>query len=274
MTDHHGSTSTCPICGHQQQIPGDGPVWARCPECQGMIFRSLEGPRVVVGHESEMISQQTGEVLLESGFYPLRAKDGDEVIRIFESHQPPAAVLDVALSKILAFQVIHYLRARPDLKDTKVVLIASVYSKTAYKRKPQSLYGADDYVEQHHIPDKLPVKLSSLLKLGEAEAEAVRDESALQRADVIREAEQREELEGLRRVRTVAHNIVADIALYNQSDIERVVQTGDIGPMAAVLQEGRRLLTEMVDIRYVRDADPIMDAFRALIKGMRRENNR
>lgn len=272
MIDPRSNASTCPICRHVQEAPAEGSVWTRCPSCQGMVFKNIDGPRVVVGHESEKISQQTGEVLLESGFCPLRAKDGEEVLRIFESHKPPAAVLDVALSKILAFQVIHYLRARPDLKDTKVVLIASVYSKTAYKRKPQSLYGADDYVEQHHIPDKLPVKLSSLMKLGESEV--VRDEAVLQRADLIREAERRGDLEGLRRVRTVAHNIVADIALYNQSDIERVVKTGDLDVMASVLQEGRRLLTEMVDIRYVRDADPIMDAFQALIDGMRRENSK
>ena len=268
MTDSPSSASTCPVCKRVLEIPPDGPVWIRCPSCHGMIFRSLEGPRVVVGHESEEISQQTGEVLLEAGFCPLRAKDGDEAVKILESLRPPAAVLDVALGKVLAFQVIHYLRNRPELKDTKVVLIASVYSKTAYKRKPQSLYGADDYVEQHHIPDKLTVKLGSLLKLGEAET--VRDAAVLQRADKIREAEQREDLEGLRRVRTVAHNIVADIALYNQSHIERVVKTGDLDVMASEIQEGRRLLAEMVDVRYIRDADPIMDAFQALIDGMRR----
>jgi DNA-binding response OmpR family regulator len=269
MTDNSSSTSTCPLCSHSQEVPSDGAVWTRCSSCQGMIFRSLNGPHVVVGHESEDISQQTGEVLLEAGFCPLRAKDGSEVLKILEIHKPPAAVLDVALGKILAFQVIHYLRAREDLKGTKVVLIASVYSKTAYKRKPQSLYGADDYVEQHHIPDKLTVKLKSLMQLGEEEA--IRNAAVLARADKIREAEPRIDLEGLRRVRTVAHNIVADIALYNQSDIEKVVKTGDMDVMASVLQEGRRLLAEMVDIRYIRDADPIMDAFQALINGMRRE---
>jgi DNA-binding response OmpR family regulator len=264
----HINASTCPVCNQALEIPADGPVWARCPSCQGMIFRSGNGPRVVIGHESEDISRQTGEVLIEAGFCPLRAKDGDETIRILESHRPPATVLDVALGKVLAFQVINYLRNRSDLKDTKVVLIASVYSKTAYKRKPQSLYGADDYVEQHHIPDKLTVKLINLLKLGEAEA--VRDAAVLKRADLIRVAEQREDLEGIKRVHTVARNIVADIALYSQPDIEKTVKTGDLDTMAAVLQEGRRLLSEMVDVRYIRDADPIMDAFRSLIDGMRR----
>jgi hypothetical protein len=112
MTDPRNSASTCPVCNQVGEIPPGGPVWTRCPSCQGMIFRSLDGPRVVVGHESEKICQQMGEVLLESGFCPLRAKDGDEAVRILEIHKPPAAVLDVALGKILAFQVIH--QGRPD----------------------------------------------------------------------------------------------------------------------------------------------------------------
>ena len=49
-----------------------------------------------------------------------------------------------------------------------VILIASVFNKTAYKRTPHSLYGADDYVEQHHIPDMLPVKLARLIGLPRA----------------------------------------------------------------------------------------------------------
>jgi hypothetical protein len=57
---------------------------------------------------------------------------------------------------------------------------------------------------------------------------------------------------------------------YSQPDIEKTVKTGDLDTMAAVLQEGRRLLSEMVDVRYIRDADPILDAFRSMIDGLRR----
>ena len=45
---------------------------------------------------------------------------------------------------------------------TRVVLVASIYNRTGYKRRPTSLYGADDYVEQHHIPDALVGKLERL----------------------------------------------------------------------------------------------------------------
>ena len=46
-----------------------------------------------------------------------------------------------------------------------VVLVASVYRPTGYKRRPTRLYGADDYIEIHHLGDALSVKLRRLLGL-------------------------------------------------------------------------------------------------------------
>jgi len=49
------------------------------------------------------------------------------------------------------------------LKETKVVLVSAIYDKTRYKRAPSSLYGADDYIERHHIHDGLIPKLKKML---------------------------------------------------------------------------------------------------------------
>ena len=72
---------------------------------------------------------------------------------------PSALVLDVAVGGRLAYEVVEEARKHA---STRVVLIASIYNRTGYKRRPTSLYGADDYVEQHHIPDALVPKLSSI----------------------------------------------------------------------------------------------------------------
>ena len=122
-----------------------------------------DGPTVVVGHGTAEMSQQVGEILLSEGFSPLHASDGDQVLRIVDDRLPKALVLDVALGGVPAFQVIDRVKNGERTSNVKVILIASVYTKTAYKRRPSSLYGADDYVEQHHIPDKLPAKLGGLL---------------------------------------------------------------------------------------------------------------
>ena len=75
--------------------------------------------------------------------------------------RPAALVLDVALPAVHAYEIVEEVKRRAP--DTRVVLVASIYNRTGYKRRPTSLYGADDYVEQHHIPDALLVKLERLI---------------------------------------------------------------------------------------------------------------
>ena len=41
--------------------------------------------------------------------------------------------------------------------------MASVYDSAAYKRGPSSLYGADDYIERHHVKEDLVGKIKSVL---------------------------------------------------------------------------------------------------------------
>src|SRR5205807_6370680 len=77
------------------------------------------------------------------------------------ARKPSALVLDVALPDVHAFELVE--EAHNKAPEIRVVLVASVYNRTGYKRRPTSLYGADDYVEQHHIPDSLLVKLERLI---------------------------------------------------------------------------------------------------------------
>jgi hypothetical protein len=57
--------------------------------------------------------------------------------------------------------------------------LASIHDKTRYKREPESLYGADDYIERHHIQDELLSKIQKVLtangstiRAGESPAES------------------------------------------------------------------------------------------------------
>jgi len=255
----------CPLCHSDQSTPVDQAAWVRCQNCKGMIFPAGDGPKILIAHESEDTSEQIADVLSRAGFSLVRAKHGGQALELIESVRPQGAVLDVALDDVLAFQVIEHLHNHPELKNVKVVLVASVYNRTAYKRTPKSLYGADDYVEQHHIPDMLPAKLSSLLNLGPPPSDIPMSDR-LQR---IREAEKRGDLTGKKRVLAFAHSIVSDIALYHQAEIERVVRDGDMNVLAPALQEGRRLLAETVSQEDIGDADPIRRAMESLIAVMR-----
>jgi CheY-like chemotaxis protein len=230
-----------------------------------MVFCRAEGPEVVIAHESEPICQQMGVVLLRAGVRPLRAANGDQARQLLEAFCPPAAILDVGLGGVLAFQLIEHIRRAPSLSATKVLLVASVFKKTAYKRRPASLYGADDYVEQHHIPDMLAPKVLRLI--GEPMTRV--DPRVDERRAVIAATQGRADLSGSVRMRALAHSIVADIALYYQAEFEKAVR-GESADLDSALAEGRRLLEEIVDMSSHAGADPVGEAFAAFIEELRR----
>lgn len=231
-----------------------------------MVFRPVDGPRVLVAHGSEEIGLQIGSVLLDTGFAPIGAPDGRSALRAFETGTPAAAVLDVALDDGMCFRLIDQMRRHQGPSGVKVVLVASVFNKTAYKRTPTTLHGADDYVEQHHIPDKLPEKLCRLLGLPPPPLAGGRTG----RVERIRESEKHSELSGEQRIRALARSIVADIALYSESKLHAAMTSGDPDALQEALDEGRRILAERSGAVELEGRDPIVEAFESLLDDLRR----
>ncbi|MBI5507674.1 MAG: hypothetical protein HY903_02860 [Deltaproteobacteria bacterium] len=229
-----------------------------------MVFAEAAGPQVLMAHESEEVSGEMGSVLLHAGFSPLRAANGCDAIKIIDARRPVAAVLDVGLGDVMSFQVIEHVRGNEALRGTKVVLVASVFNSAAYKRRPKSLYGADDYVEQHHIPDLLPGKLGALLHVS-----AGRDDADIDtRRAKIHDGETRRDLSGEERVVALARSIVADIALYNEAEVKAYRRTRQSEPLQRALDEGRRLLLEAGVGSVPAGSDPIREAFAQLVAEM------
>jgi len=224
-----------------------------------MVFAPTGGPLVVLAHESERLATRIGVALAETGLQPLHARQGATAVRLIESKRPAAAVLDVGLPEIMSFQIIERMRGRPELEDVKVVLVASVYNKTAYKRRPTSLYGADDYVEQHHVHDLLPRKLCALLGLPEPTRQAV-----LARVDG---ADTRADLGPSARVRALARSIAADVVLYHGEELAAVRAGHPSVKLDRALEEGRLLLAELAVGADV-TGDPVRDAFDTLLRGL------
>jgi len=183
----------CPACQRYYRIAAGPPsptARLRCSKC-GEIFSlaaacaatpaSATAPnapvaaptrgRVLVSTDGEEFQALIGEVLAAAGFTLLHARSGDEAWAALESWRPRVALLDVALPGIPAFELCDRIRADADLKGTGLILIASVFQQTRYKRAPTSLYGADDYIEKHHIRDWLPEKVERLMHADVAVAE-------------------------------------------------------------------------------------------------------
>jgi len=211
--------------------------------------------------------------------------------------------LDVALPTMYGFEVCDAIRRDPVISSTKVILLASIYDKTKYKRAPVSLYGADDYIEKHHIPDSLAAMIYRLV--GEQKslepsvnpADMSQEEAFSATEDISGEGlkEQEEARMDLRRyeenetssvvpvtepeltesqkkAKRLARIIVSDIALYNQQKVEEGVRNGTFSQLLADdIAEGRLLFKNRVPEEIANECSYMDDAFAELIAAKRLE---
>ena len=218
---------------------------------------------ILVAHDSETIRSVITQLLESAGWRVQAVADGAAVRAALQDPRLEAVVLDVALSGVLAYQLVDELRTAG--RTTKVVLVASIYNRTGYKRRPTSLYGADDYVEQHHIPDSLVPKLAKLLGGPPREVQLPEMHHETPEGRAIREAAlSAEELQPpspalLERAQRLARLIVADVALYNGDALDHAAIVDDPTELEARLrldlEEGRLLFDMRIPeaVRRLRD---------------------
>jgi CheY-like chemotaxis protein len=247
-------------------------------------------PRVVVAHEAEAIREAALRVVRDVGFEGVGVADGESArVLVLSPPYPAALVVDVALPAVLGYKLCEEIRSHG--VPTRVVLVASVYSKTAYKRRPSSLYGADDYVEQHHIPDQLAPKLLRLVPMvhgGHAAPHDVHNLSSLtllERSTVenIRSAGEGRMAfryatyeEGIARARRLARLILSDVILYNGALIDEGIRNGDLETrLGTDLDTGRELFALRVpaEIASVEDFLGAALAEFVAVKTSGKENN-
>ena len=317
----------CPGCktrfSFDERKFGTDEIKLRCSKCRA-IFRVLRNnpppdgaphsesaipaahfPRikVVVANESPAFCKAVAGVLASEPFDVFTFNDGREAMTAITLLQPDVVLLDVALPSMYGFEVCEAIRKDPAIAGVKVILIASIYDKTRYKRAPISLYGADDYIEKHHIPDTLAVMIYRLLS-GQKPVEASRDvrpaaEDEVQGApqelsrsemtaqeDTRRELQQDEESktslpvaptapelpEAHIKAKRLARIIVSDIVLYNQAKIEEGVRNDNLFELLADdINEGRALYARRVAEEIRTNSSYLEDGFNELIAAKKME---
>ena len=246
--------------------------------------------KVVIANESLPFCDAVGKVLADEPFELFICTDGKQALETVERLRPELLLLDVALPTMFGFEVCERVRQNPALSGVKIILIASIYDKTRYKRSPKSLYGADDYLEKHHIPDSLIPMIQRLVS-GSAPAPTApshgelvlqeRSRTELRLAEVtqiqaVREARvtsaQTELSEAQLKARRLARIIVSDISLYSQGKVEQGVREGNFYTLLADdIREGELFYRQRVP-ETVREADSYLkEAFEDLIAKKRAE---
>jgi CheY-like chemotaxis protein len=228
---------------------------------------------ILVAHESEVIREVIRRVLEAAGWSVEAVATGREASQAL-GRKPAALVLDVALPDVHAFELTEEAKE----KGTRVVLVASVYNRTGYKRRPTSLYGADDYVEQHHIPDSLVPKLERLIGAPPKRAAQAAPHADTPEGREIKEAAEalldpvQDDPQVVARAERLAWLIVSDIALYNGAALDTRHQDKEEleARLRTDLEEGRLLF----DLRVPADVRKRRDYIGEALERLRRERHK
>lgn len=283
----------CVTCRTLFRLAGKAPV-SQPGAGDGMVRRDGTPVTVLVANESPDFCAAVERTLSPEPFRVICSHDGGETMGIIERSLPDVVLLDVALPTMYGFEICERVRNNPAFATVKTILIASIYDKTRYKREPQSLYGADDYIEKHHIPDSLAAKIYRLV-FGQQAVEADSVEAAEAEGELCPEAggegpateaaqeSVREEIRldeesktsvrqdpdlavAHEKARRLARIIVTDIALYNQKQVEEGIRAGTFRELfSEEIREGRLLFERRVPQEVREGTSYLEDAFEEFI---------
>jgi predicted Zn finger-like uncharacterized protein len=297
---------SCPVCRTRfkfdEQKVGSTGVKLKCSKCSGVLRlvpdKKMRAGRltVLVAHESVEFCAAVQKVLDPEPFDIISCHDGKETLDLAIKLLPDVVLLNVALPTLYGFQVCEALRGNPATRGIRIILLAAIYDKTKYKRSPQSLYGADDYIEQHHIPDSLVTMIYQLTAdagvvenepaaVLPAEHEVVTPPTNLTQAEVDRQESVRKELmaqqsphaddgseQAYRVARQLARSIVSDISLYREEELEEGIRTGNIEFCLGVeIRDGRAIFESRLPEAAALPVDFYGEALAELISQKKRE---
>ena len=172
-------------------------------------------------------------------------EDGESALAYVQQHRPKLLLVNVYLRKMLGVVVCERVKADPQLRSTKVVLIGSLFRKDRFVRGPEHLYGADDYIEEAISPEDLKQRLGVLLGSAPDLAQPASSGAAPPSETPIPpegktasgETSVPEDVQRLIRI------ILSDIVLYNPDRLQAAMGNGQfLEEFKVELDEGRRLL--------------------------------
>ena len=292
---------SCQYCGKSVRIDATKHsgkrIKMRCSQCSEvfvvevpvradatLIKSALSHLQVLIAHSDPALCDTVGGILSGHGFPWKSCHDGETALQLMDRLSPQVVMIDVALPGLFAFEVVEKVRKRPGLESVKIMLLSSVYNKMAYKRRPTTLYGADDYIEKHHIPQDLIAKIHKLIEKSRPAmtTEAIAPEPTPLEIDEIRarlqHAEESEsvlapsELAELTKAQRLARIIASDISLYDEAKVIEGIRSGTFFELfAAEIAEGRQHFLARVPENLPHRATILNDAFNELIEHFRRE---
>jgi DNA-binding response OmpR family regulator len=116
---------------------------------------------VLAADDDEDILELVAFRLERSGYTVLRARDGEEALRVALEAKPDLAVLDVMMPKLDGFELTRKLRAEEATSRMPIILLTA----RAQDADVQAGFdaGADDYLRKPFSPQELRARVQAIL---------------------------------------------------------------------------------------------------------------
>ncbi len=294
----------CPKCKVRLKVADEkiAPEGTRfkCPRCNTVLLVKKPAPRVkplderavLVAHEEPSVMGRLKAILSSKGYKVISVTDGIAAMVSATKELPFLAVLGVSIPKIYGFEVCKRLKSRPETKDMKIILVPSVYDESKYRRSPQSLHGADDYIEEFQIEELLVEKINALKGVFKAPPgppptagksvgkTAGGEEGGSGRPPVLEERPPEQPIftqpagrnEAVEKAKRLARTILADIYLYSKAKVDGAIANDTFHKtFASELKEGLKLYENRVPADVRKQGDFFNEAISNFIDKKRKE---
>ena len=120
-----------------------------------------DAPRVLVADDDEDILSLVAFRLERSGCNVLKARDGEEALRVAIAEVPDLAVLDVMMPRLDGYEVTRQIRAHETTCRIPVILLTARAQEGDVAAGFEA--GADDYIKKPFSPQELGARVQTIL---------------------------------------------------------------------------------------------------------------
>lgn len=226
----------CPNCLKRYRLnPGQAKLLrVRCRGCgsEFLVAPTPDSRHEVAGngvHSKALVADiqrdfrnQIVQILHSQKFHLYVVEDGEAALAVAREQNPRLLLVNPYLPKLMGTELIQVLRREKTVSST-VILLGAIHNRRRYRRRPESLYGADDYLDEG-------LDEATILKKLEYHLQQPLSPDALPSGT---------DLEGMR----LARSVFTDLLVYDPDRMARVKSTDDFFRLfAEEAAEGNRYI--------------------------------
>ncbi len=128
--------------------------------------RPMQGgnkPNILSVEDDPLVARLLGVLLSREGYAVRHAADGKAAFRELEENPPDLAILDIMLPDTTGFEILEWIRHRPNLAALPVIMVTAQMGEEDVLRGLRA--GADGYIFKPFRPEPLLKCIRSVLKI-------------------------------------------------------------------------------------------------------------